>query len=426
MVAGRPLIVGLGLSGKACVDYFLAKGEIPLCFDQNSQIPLSLPILSEEKIPWHEVGIVIKSPGIPFSHSVIQTAYDKKIPIKGEIDLALEELQKQKKTVLGITGSNGKTTTTLLTAHLLNQSGKRACAAGNVGIPLLSQLHAPVDIFVVELSSFQLEQLSRGHFFDGGVILNLFPNHLDRHASLEEYGQAKLQLQHALKENAPLYLSSALYELFLPHLKKSSLAKIYTSWKEKVERILSLSYREGELRLYPHDLENCCAAYALLSQIGISDSDFATGVASFQKPAHRIEWVKDIGGISYINDSKATSVDAVIKAVEVIPGKIVLIAGGRDKGGSYRKWIPVFREKVKKVFAMGEAADRIFEELISDYDVEKVASLQEGFSKSHACAISGDTVLLSPGCSSYDQFQDYMQRGEVFKKLVFSIEEKGL
>ncbi|MBI3900906.1 MAG: hypothetical protein HY324_01990, partial [Chlamydiia bacterium] len=228
----------------------------------------------------------------------------------------------------------------------------------------------------------------------------------------QEYCTAKFQLTTCLKEGAPFFVSRHSAPLSpIPAL-------IFETLQEKIETILPLSYRD---RVYPHDLENIMAAYALT---GIAPEDLKRGVATFVRPPHRLEFVKQHRGVEYVNDSKATSVDAVIKAVSALKGPIVLIAGGVDKGGAFRDWIPFFRGKVSRVLALGAAAQRIEQELAEEVCVERVASLREGVARASQVATSGETVLLSPGCSSYDHFRDYQHRGEVFKQSVEEIEER--
>ncbi len=379
-------VLGLGISGKAAYKYLLKRVDEVVGLEGSD-------ILYPDG-----VELVVKSPGIPITHPWVQTAYAHQIPVIGEVDLGFAELQKRGKTVFGITGSNGKTTTTLLTIHLLNGSGKKAIAVGNVGLPLISQVDSDVDVFVVELSSFQLETVVERPVLDAAVILNITPNHLDRHSSFEAYKQAKMRIACCLKKEAPLYQKED-----------------YLRFKEEVERILSLVYRETRLKFYSHDEENLAAAYALMQ---VPDESIVHGMATFKRPAHRLEFVREIKGVTFINDSKATSVDAVLKATEAIDSPIVLLAGGVDKGGIFSDWIPLFREKVVRVFAYGEAAKRIEKELNAYIPVNRVGSLEVGVVEAAKLAIAGETVLLSPGCSSFDQFNDYQQRGEKFKKLV--------
>ncbi len=388
------LIIGLGVSGRA-VRVF--------CEKRGDKISLYDDALASDQICLDGIEIAVKSPGIPFSHPFVETVKRKGIPIISEIDLALKHLKG--KTVFAITGSNGKTTTTLFAAHLLNTAGKKAVAAGNVGIPLISQVDADAEYFVVELSSFQLESIELGPLFDGGVLLNLTPNHLDRHETFDAYVHAKLRLRSCLKPGAPFYVSP-------------DVAKQFSLFD--VETISPLSYRDN--RFYPHDLENVAAAYAFT---GVNESVLKKALATFEKPPHRIEFVRRFNEITFINDSKATSVDAVVKAVEAIPTPLVLIAGGVDKGGAYETWLPIFHGKVKKILVLGEAAERMERALSCEIEVERVVDLEEGVRKAVLFAKKGETVLLSPGCSSYDHFKNYEHRGNRFKEMVCALKESS-
>lgn len=405
----KTVLLGLGISGRACIDYLRGRGDTILGVDSALPHIEGVPVISDREIPQLEgIDLVVKSPGIPYTHPWAQEAQLLGIPIVGEIDLALAELSKRGKTVLGITGSNGKTTTTLLAAHLLRLSGKKAIATGNVGVPLIAQIEADYDTFVVELSSFQLEQIVQNPLLEGALILNITPNHLDRHPTFEAYREAKLRIATCLKERARLYVTEQVIQTCGSFLPRQSM--------KKVETIFSLGYRDRCYHLFPHDLENASAALALT---GVSLETLEEGIATFVRPPHRLEFVRDVAGICYINDSKATSVDAVIKAVQALKGPIILIAGGVDKGGEFRDWIPHFRGKVLRILALGEAAERIKRELEVEMRVDKVSSLEEGVRL--AGASTGDTVLLSPGCSSYDMFKDYQHRGEIFRKIVEQI-----
>jgi UDP-N-acetylmuramoylalanine--D-glutamate ligase len=411
----KALVLGLGISGKAAALYLRNRGDEVLGVDRVLQTLDGIVTISEAApIQLEGIDLVVKSPGVRQTHPWVEAARMRKLPVVGEIDLAFAELKNRGKAVFGVTGSNGKTTTTLMTAHLLNTSGKKAIAAGNVGIPLIAQIDSDAEVFVVELSSFQLEQIVANPVLDKAVILNITANHLDRHPSFEDYCQAKLRIATCLKENAPLFVSKQAAQLC------GSKYAIFDSMQEKVETICSLGYRDS---VYPHDLENISAAYALAS---VPVDALKRGVATFIRPPHRLEFVRKVAGVAYINDSKATSVDAVIKAVQAIPGPIILIAGGVDKGGAFCDWLPHFKGKVVRVVALGEASKRIERELSPLIVVHQVSSLAEGVHMASKIAEAGDTVLLSPGCSSYDQWIDYEHRGEAFRQIVEEFAEERL
>lgn len=409
----KVVVLGLGISGKAAAHYLMNRGESVIGVDRNLQAVEGIECLHESTpISFQGVDLLIKSPGIPPTHPWVVEGARLGIPIMGEIDLAFSALKQKNKRVLAITGSNGKTTTTLMTTHLLNVSGQKAVAVGNVGTPLITLVDSDWDVFVVELSSFQLEGILENRVLDGAALLNITPNHLDRHPSFKDYIEAKLRITLCLKEKAPFYLSRQAAEICGSTLKEFT---IFDLMKEKIETIFPLSYRDN---LYPHDLENASAAFSLAR---VSDENYKIGLETFIRPPHRLEFVGKVSGVTYINDSKATSVDAVIKGVQAIRGPIILIAGGVDKGGAFSDWIPFFRGKVTRVVALGQSSERIQKELSPEIEVERVSSLEAGVSRAALMAKAGTTVLLSPGCSSYDQFQDYQQRGDVFKMRVMQL-----
>ncbi|MBP9841289.1 MAG: UDP-N-acetylmuramoyl-L-alanine--D-glutamate ligase [Simkaniaceae bacterium] len=304
--------------------------------------------------------IVVISPGYPLTHPVAVEGRRLGAEIIGEMELGMRYVQNR---CLAITGTNGKTTATMLTAHVLNATGTKAKAVGNIGIPLCSYLldPDPEEVLVVEVSSFQIETMKTPVFAAGGIT-NITPDHLDRYTSYEEYVATKHRLRHFVK--GPFY--------------------------------------EGD------DL-----AFRLS---GLNHAEFLEAQKTFVRPPHRMELIKTVDGISFYNDSKGTNVDAVCYAVKGMTQPIILIAGGRDKGASYEIWNPLFENKVKRVFAIGEAAEKIRREL--KVEVELVGTLERAFEKSLEYAKEGDAILLSPGCSSFDQFENYIERGNTFKRLV--------
>lgn len=402
----KVLILGLGKSGQSVAAYLTREGAEVIGVDrQAAELRSHLSFSIHEDVVLEGIDWVVKSPGIPPEHPWVLAAQDHGLEIMGEMALACRLLQERSKTLLAITGSNGKTTTTLLTTHFLRYLGKKAIAVGNVGIPLISMIDHDVEIFVVELSSFQLEDLAVP-VFDDAIILNITPNHLDRYPSFEAYAAAKMRLQHCLKPEGRLYVSGETRKKFHPLL------------KEKVETIFPLVYRERKSRLPTHELENIRGAYTLCQKFGISEPLVWEALRTFQRPPHRLEFVRCLRGITFVNDSKATSVDALRKAVEAQSGQVILIVGGVDKGGSYSDLVPVLREKVRRVFTIGEAAERVKRELSPMVSVERVKSLDSAITRAYEIANKGETVLFSPGCSSFDMFQNYEHRGEVFKEIV--------
>lgn len=391
-----PLILGLGASGrsvarclKQCAAYD-AKGEA-LASDPEIQLlqkeGLSLLSSVETLAPFSEL---IVSPGFPLNHPLL--AEKGQLPLVGEAEFALSRLSKRKdKRMVAVTGSNGKTTTVLLTAHVLSSAGFSARAVGNVGKPLSDLLLEPEkeEILVVELSSFQLEALF-AQVFEAAAVLNITENHLDRHGSFEEYARIKLSLEKRVLPLGAFYLSEQ-----AAHASRASCGLCFGGENQNEE-----------------------AAFLLCKHFGVSKETFQKALVTFVRPAHRIERVAEIDGVQYYNDSKATSVAAVIHAVGAFSRPLLLLVGGVHKGGSYAPWRTAFAGKVKALFGFGPAAVLMREELSDLFPFALCASLEEALEKAKQEAVRGDVVLLSPGGSSYDAFASYIHRGEEFVKRV--------
>jgi UDP-N-acetylmuramoylalanine--D-glutamate ligase len=425
----KTLVIGLGKSGRAAYDLLLQEGRQVVGTDDNADLlkKLALEKVVVEAHPRvEEFDLIVLSPGIPPTHPLYIKAVELKKEITGEAELALSRLHQP---CIAITGTNGKTTVTLLTEHILKLSGCKARALGNVGTPLTSYQGEPQEIMVVELSSFQLE-LMKTPVVDIGIILNITPDHLDRYTTMKEYAKAKCRLQDLMRDEGAFWVHQTVVQDF-GSLLKSNYQTYGTDpqcncWTdrtalktgEKIETILPIRYRD----LGDHESENVLAAWIVCKKFGVSSAAFLAALETFKKPAHRIEFVATIDGVDYFNDSKGTNIDATIKAVEAMTKNVILIAGGVDKGSSYAPWKKSFAGKVKQVFAIGQAAAKIAQELRPEFEVEIVPTLQDAVECSRSRAKCGETVLLSPGCSSYDMFKDYAHRGDEFKKFV--LEEK--
>lgn len=422
----KVVVIGMGKSGQAAFALLERQGHQVVGVDADR----SKGFQSSEEVNVSEFDLVVVSPGIPPSDLLYQEAVKKGVEVIGEAELALREIQQP---CLAITGTNGKTTVTLLIEHILNSSGKKAKALGNVGEPFSDYLKNsdPAEIIVAELSSYQLETL-HVKAFDIGVILNITPDHLDRYSSMEEYAKAKCRLQDCLKEGANLYVNMQVLKEFGPLLKdgyrtygSDSGSFLWTDGSivkevEKIEYFLPMHYRKTGI----HESENALAAWAICKELGIEMPAFVKGLETFQKPAHRIEFVADIDGVRYYDDSKGTNVDATICAVSSMPGPVILIAGGVDKGSSYEPWKEHFRGKIRRIVALGKAALKISKELEDAFDVAIVPTMQDAVELASREANRGECVLLSPGCSSFDMFRDYAHRGEEFKRFVHHLEER--
>lgn len=440
----KVLVLGMGLSGRSASEFLLAHHASVHGVDRDSNHLENHPEIQSLKLAGLTVcvekdflnmshyDLLVLSPGVPLTHPLVQSAEQAHVPIMGEIELGC---QIAKNSMLGITGTNGKTTVTLLVTHVLSQCGVPAKALGNLGDPFTRELlHTDPDCTIVlELSSYQIETLYHS-CLEAGLILNITPDHLDRYQTMEPYAKAKCEMVRALKPGAPLYMEETAWKQYGYLLKNqqprlygyaktcfiyTDLISVFRDGKQSFELPTSLKNKKS------HDLENLLAAYTLCADRGVTGEAFLEAWKSFKKPPHRIEFVIESEGVRYYDDSKGTNIDAVIRAVQTIDGPIILIAGGVDKGSSYVPWLEVFRNKVKLICAIGQAAGKLHEQLAAQHPVMIFQSLDDAVDQAVRFAQKGDNVLLSPGCSSFDMFKDYAHRGNEFQRRVReSLKEK--
>ncbi len=377
--------------------------------------------------------LIIPSPGVPADDPFLVLARSKRITVWSEIELAYRFLEGK---LIGITGSNGKTTTTTLVHHILKNAGVDSYLAGNVGTPLISlvdRLHSG-SVAVVELSSFQLELIERFRP-NIGVFLNLTPDHLDRHKTLEAYGAAKARLFENQTELDAAVLNGddpalAPYVPAKPQVFRFSRrhpveqgacirdGQIVVAHDGRQDTVMSV----GDIPLAgAHNVENVLAAVTAARLAGVDASTIAQGVRSFAGVEHRLEFVAEVRGVRYYNDSKATNVDATIKALEAFPGRILIILGGKDKGSDYTVLRDLLREKATLALLIGAAADKIESHIAGSIAIERAGTLPRAVQIAGQVAKPGDIVLLAPACASFDQFENYEQRGRIFKELIRSL-----
>lgn len=417
----KVLIIGFGISGQSAAAFLLQKGAIVTAVDRKwealQEKARSLPGLTlgpdDAQLDVGLWDLILLSPGVPDTHPLVQKAFSLQKEVIGEAELAFRYLPNR---CIGITGTNGKTTTTLLVTHLLQSIGKKARAVGNNGVSLSSyllQIDAQ-EILVVELSSYQLETLQQKKL-DCALILNITPDHLDRYGTMQAYAAAKKRIYDCLKPQGSFWISQPILDHY---------PDLFAPLKPALFDQKPILLPEGErLRQGIPEEQNLQAAFALCQFWGMTQEQFEAGLATFRKPAHRIEWVADIEGVSYFNDSKGTNIDAVMHAMQSFSGPVILLIGGVDKGASYFPWIGSFQGKVKKLLAFGQAAEKMEQELACAFPFQRVETLEEALHYAHHEAKEKDTILLSPGCSSFDQFRSYEHRGDVFKQMVLELKK---
>ncbi len=379
---------------------------------------------------------IVLSPGISSDIPVLKRARNTGLPLFSEIEVAFWLCPAQ---IVGITGSNGKTTTSTLLGEILKQDGRECQVAGNIGIPFSSVVETVSSrgVIVLELSSFQLEKIEEFKP-KAAALLNISPDHLDRYPDLESYSEAKFKIfeNQTPEDFAILNMdddysrkikdkckAQVIFFSTLKELEQGSFLKdgeLLIKLNGKTEKILDV-FELGIKGL--HNLSNAACACAVSSILGTKKESMRQALKSFKGVEHRLEQVKIISGIKFINDSKATNVRSVWYALESIPKPILLIAGGRDKGGDFTQLREMVKEKVKNLILIGEAKEKICQALGDLVNSIKLDNLEEAVKKAYRMASSGDCVLLSPGCASFDMFENYEHRGRVFKSAVKQLDD---
>ena len=448
------LVVGMARSGLAVAQYLHRRGARVVITDQRPAQELSREIrrLLEMGVAietgghgersFQEAEIIVVSPGVPAQLPELEHARSRGIPVWGELELATRGLPGR---LAAITGSNGKTTTTSLTGHLLRGLGGKVLVGGNIGVPLigLAEEADAETITVAETSSFQLETVRDFHA-QAVAVLNLTPDHLDRHGTLEAYIAAKRKIfaNQTAADFAILNAEDAVCRDFAaatPARKfwfDASGAKVTAGMMRNTEAILwkppgraaapLLTLDANPLR-GRHNLENAMAALAITAAMFFSDRQpgaeqrarLATALRSFRAVEHRLEFVARMEGVDYYNDSKATNVDATLKALEAFAGGLWVILGGKDKNSDYRPLAEPLRQRARGVLLIGAAAEKIAQQLeAAQIAVQRTHTLARALATAREQARPGETVLLAPACASFDQFQNYEHRGQIFKQIV--------
>ena len=487
----RVLVVGLGKSGLAAAHFLKERGarvtvsdarpatliaELSELLDQGFMVEAG----SHGLLTFRRQDLIVVSPGVPMSTPVLSQVRAMGAHIIGELELGVEFLRGE---VIGVTGSNGKTTTTTLLGEILKAAGRPTLVGGNIGLPVTALVAESEELSgigsgaaglsatsaesadsgrddsslagagsgrddsslvgnsvvwsVIEVSSFQLETVEtfRPRI---AVVLNITPDHLDRHGSFEAYAAAKARITEFQTAEDFLVLNGE--DKATQMVAAKTKAQIY--WFSGRRQIKQGAFVHGESIFFTriegakpepvmpvaeitlagvHNVENVLAAVCAAKLAGVDSETIRKAVGAFKAVEHRLEFVREVGGVRYYNDSKATNVDATMKAVASFDGGIHLILGGKDKDSDYTTLAPLLRERVRTVITIGSAAEKIERELDGVVKIESAETLARAIAFAHAEAKAGETVLLAPACSSFDQFENYEQRGRVFKELVAAL-----
>jgi UDP-N-acetylmuramoylalanine--D-glutamate ligase len=445
----RVLVVGLGKSGVGSALFLKQHGARVTVSDSKSEAELHehIPVLLENGIAVETGGhgertfgqqdLIVISPGVPVNAAALEPARKMGIPVIGEVELAARFLKGK---MVAITGSNGKTTTTALAGDVIAAGGTKTLVGGNIGTPAISLVpDSSNDSYaVLEVSSFQLETIE-SFCPEVGVVLNVTPDHLDRHGTFDVYWEAKRRIfeNQSAGEFAVLNADDPEAARMAKGLKSQ------LRWFSRKKEVDAGAFVRGDRIFYKdervereimpisdmqlkgeHNVENVLAAVTIGAIVGVAPEKIRQAVKNFKAVEHRLEYVATVNGVEFYNDSKATNVDATIKALESFPRNIHIILGGKDKGSDYTVLKPLLKERVKRVYTIGAAAEKIESHIAGSAEITKAGTIDVAVRKAMEAASPGDVVVLAPACASFDQFTSYEHRGKVFKELVRALEKK--
>ena len=453
----RVLVVGLGKSGLAAARFLKTLGARVTVSDARPAMLIaelselleqgfSVEAGSHGLLTFRRQDLIVVSPGVPMSTPELKQVRAMGAHIIGELELGFEYLKGE---VIGVTGSNGKTTTTTLIGEILKAAGRPTLVGGNIGRPVTAMVEESTaeSWSVLEVSSFQLETIQTFRP-KVAVVLNVTPDHLDRHRTFEAYTDAKARIFEN-QQTSDFTVLNADDSTCVAMATRTRAQVYWFSRQKEVQqgtwvRDGNILFREvagqhssaqsaaGQREVMPvseiplkgaHNLENVLAAVCAGVLMGCAPGKIRQAVREFKAVEHRLEFVASIGGVDYYNDSKATNVDATIKALESFPANIHLILGGKDKNSDYTELSDLLRERCKIVYTIGSAAEKIERQLAGVVKIVSAGTLDEAVQKAAQDAMAGDVVLLAPACSSFDQFENYEQRGRIFKELVRRLTE---
>jgi len=438
----KTVVIGLGKSGVSSARFLADENALVTVTDMSDEKKLASEIKSLSGYPirfelgFHDsqtfldADLLVISPGVPHTIKPVTDAVKKGVPLMGEIEFAARFI---KKPIIAITGTNGKSTVTALIGDMLQQSGIRPAVCGNIGIPLTDFIRNSneYDMVVLEVSSFQLDTISafKPHI---SLLLNISDDHLDRYLDIHEYADSKANIFKNQTEHdvAILNAGDTLSQNLMKNIKTSLLTfghrthgnsdaiidtkniTLYEGSTECMEIDVTESLLKG-----PHNRENIAASALAALKAGATPDGIQRAINTFHSLPHRIEFVETIHGVSFYDDSKGTNADSVLKAVESFD-HLILIMGGREKDCNYSILKDAVRKRVKKLILLGEARENIQKELGDSADIILADNMDEAVQVSKQLAVKGDTVLLSPACTSFDMFKNYSDRGNAFKKAV--------
>ena len=429
----------MGLTGVATANFLVARKASVTLIDVKPHIKLekSIHSLRQEVRTLFECSeiptpsdLIVLSPGVDIHAPLLEEASKQGVQIISEIELASRFTQTP---IIAVTGTNGKSTVTTLIGDILKQAGKNVVVGGNIGTPFIALLEQePVDYFVLEVSTFQLEGIKtfRPNI---AMILNITPDHLDRHKTFKEYADLKGKISAFQTEEDTLVLNSddenvmeqgdrskakKVFFCLLGKVVKGAYLEngsIITCFDEKKQNLFSVDELQPAMQL---QTENLLSAAAVTTLANATQDDIANVATRFTGLDHRIEWVRTVRGIDFINDSKGTNIGALHKSLKSFSRPIILIAGGKDKGGDFRALKELFKKKVKHLILIGETKSTFRKILNGSFSYEDAENMEDAVRRAIRKAGTGDIVLLSPGCSSFDMFEDFIDRGNQFKEIV--------
>ncbi len=427
LMGARVVVVGMARSGVAAVELLREHGASVRAVDQKPSAIAGISVEPQTPEAFLNAELIVLSPGVPADLEILNHARGRGTRVIGDLELASWFLQGE---IIGITGSNGKTTTTALTGHILQSSGIAAQIGGNIGTPPCSMVKTSRtgQWNVLELSSFQLETTEkfRAHI---AACLNVTPDHLDRHYTLENYAEMKARLfvrQHD-SDFAVLNADDAICRgyahrgaakpVWFSSTQSVSPGACLCSGQIMLDGEPLMSTAEVPLRGM-HNIENTMAAAAIARLAGAAHAQIRSAVMSFPGVEHRLEFVRELNGVAWYNDSKATNVDATLKAINAFPGGLWIILGGKDKNSDYTLLAPSLKAKAHAALLIGAAAAKIKDQLNGSVPLIDCVTLEAAVGAAFDRAQPGDTVLLAPACASFDQFENYEHRGREFRRLV--------